>query len=111
MKNKTKVQQNWAKAVNNPDFKPYKDEMYGNKVKGKINGKHHVMYNALRELPLDRGFIAGSDTLNYHILAIKRNVDWFHCRDIQDTEIFPFYVPMTEFKEKWDEALRLYSSS
>ena len=101
---------NWSKAVNDPETKPYKDKMYGNKIKGSINGKHYVMYNAMRGLPLERGFIKGNETISLHIASIERDIRWAENRKLMDTSVFPFDVPMWEFKEKWDEALRLYSS-
>ena len=46
----------WAKAVNNKDNHPYKDEKYGNKVRGKIYSVHYLVYNILRQMPAERGF-------------------------------------------------------
>jgi hypothetical protein len=46
----------WAKAVNNKDNHPYKDETYGNKIKGKIYSVHYLAYNMLRKMPEERGF-------------------------------------------------------
>lgn len=46
----------WARSVNNKDNKPYKDKKYGNKVKGRINAVHYIVYNILRNLPKERGF-------------------------------------------------------
>jgi hypothetical protein len=46
----------WAKAVNNKENRPYKDEMYGNKIRGKIYSVHYLVYNILRGMPEERGF-------------------------------------------------------
>lgn len=46
----------WSKAVNNKDNHPYKDEKYGNKVRGEIYSVHYLVYNLLRQMPAERGF-------------------------------------------------------
>ena len=50
------VKSAWAKAVNNKDNHPYKDEKYGNKIRGKIYSVHYLVYNLLRQMPAERGF-------------------------------------------------------
>lgn len=46
----------WAESVNDKKNKPYKHKQYGNKVKGKINSVHYLVYNILRGMPEERGF-------------------------------------------------------
>jgi uncharacterized protein YabN with tetrapyrrole methylase and pyrophosphatase domain len=46
----------WAKAVNNKNNHPYKDAVYGNKIRGKIYSVHYLVYNLLRKMPAERGF-------------------------------------------------------
>ena len=50
------MKNSWAKAVNNKDNHPYKDEKYGNKIRGKIYSVHYLVYNILRMMPEERGF-------------------------------------------------------
>lgn len=46
----------WATSINNKENHPYKDEKYGNKIRGKIYSVHYLVYNILREMPAERGF-------------------------------------------------------
>ena len=50
------VKRAWARAVNNKDNKPYKDEMYGTKHDGRLNALHFLVYNIIRGMPATRGF-------------------------------------------------------
>lgn len=50
------MQKAWAKAVNNKNNHPYKDAVYGNKIRGKIYSVHYLTYNLLRKMPAERGF-------------------------------------------------------
>ena len=108
--NEVDVKANWAKAVNDPTNKPYKDETYGNKMRGKINSKHYMMYNAMRGLPLDRGFDSSGETINLLINRITYERTVAERRNTNDI-VFPFGVTEKEFQEKWDEAVRLYNRS
>ena len=51
-----KVKYEWSIAVNDKNNKPYKDEKYGNKIRGKIYSVHYLVYNILRKMPEERGF-------------------------------------------------------
>jgi len=53
---KKTIKKEWARAVNDKENKPYKHPKYGNKVKGKINAVHYIIYNVLRGYPRERGF-------------------------------------------------------
>lgn len=99
----------WALAVNDKDNKPYKDKMYGTKYHGKLYGVHYVVYNIVRGLPIERGFIKGSDKLEAHLRYIAMKVQWDKLADL----LFPFNdtISTDEFKEKYSEAIRLYSCS
>ena len=46
----------WSESVNDKDNHSYKDETYGNKVKGKLFSVHYLVYNILRMMPAERGF-------------------------------------------------------
>ena len=104
----------WAKTVNDKGNKPYKDKTYGNKIRGNIYGVHFVVYNIVRDLPIDRGFIKGSEALKAHLRYIEWVLRVLRCPAYINTRLlFPFgeNINVDSFKEKADEALRLYSCS
>jgi hypothetical protein len=114
----TTFRKEWALSVNNKDNKPFKDPMYGNKVRGKININHYITYNIVRGLRLDRGF-NNPDNYDFKMYIYRlnqvlkgRSPDWFVTSFIKDC-LFPFNGTITEkeFKEKANEAIRLYSGS
>lgn len=110
---KTELQKNWAAAVNDTDNKPYKDKTYGNKIKGKINGMHYVIYNVVRGYPIERSFNKGSDFLTNSISRVSSVLKLPQFYSSRKELLFAFGETITveEFTEKWNEAIRLYSGS
>lgn len=106
---KAEYRKQWALAVNNKDNKPYKDKTYGTKYHGKLYGVHYVVYNIARGLPIERGFIKGSDILEGYIREIKMYIRM----DKLGHLLFPFNGTLTTdtFKELANEALCIHSSS
>ena len=106
---KAEFRKQWALAVNNKENHPYKDKMHGTKYQGKVYGVHYVVYNIARGLPIERGFIKGSESLEAHI----RTISMYLRMDKLHPLLFPFNNTLTAetFKEMADEALRIYSSS
>lgn len=87
----------WSRAVNNKDYKPYKDNKYGNKIQGRINAIHYIVYNIIRQLPRDRGFdpiTDGYKTPHYYLNMLA------HLGKFEEL-LFPFEGTITpeEFKE------------
>lgn len=121
MQHKTELQKAWSKAVNNKDNYPTKG-IYGNKVEGKINIIHYLIYNAVRGLPLNRGFTNLSkpehryalDRVNFYIkysTPTKISSCGSHKMYKERLHLEAYNITIEKLKEKWDEALRLHSSS
>ena len=114
---KTEINKAWALAVNDKENYPFKDPMYGNKLKGKINIDHYITYNIVRGLPLDRGFNNPDNydfkVYTYKLNSIAKNEICWHSKSFLDSCLFPFneLINEDEFKEMANEALRLYSGS
>ena len=119
---KNKVQIAWSKAVNNKDNWSFRDPTYGNKVKGKLNIDHYITYNIVRGLPITRGFeTTDSYDFKRYIYKLEHFVknwsqggifDFFSKRDGNEWLVhFGGLVSEKDFREKADEALRLYRNS
>jgi len=74
--NKIEVQKAWARSVNNKEYKPYKDEMYGNKVQGKLQAVHYLAYNIIRKLPKERGFEPVGEGFNIALRDLKKYIKY-----------------------------------
>lgn len=111
MKEKHKTQVAWGKAVNNKDNWSFKDPTYGNKVAGSLEAEHYLAYNIVRGLPLERGF--GNTEAFIHIVDYLQNINKFTGDTLLRYYVQHFggTVSEQEFKEKANEALRLYSNS
>lgn len=121
---KEEIQAAWARAVNNKDNMPSKDKQYGTKIKGKLQLNHYIVYNIIRGLPIDRG-LNNIKPLNkdfsYTIRGVAKSISKFDrgvCYDIFSRSfiedcLFPYegLIDPDTFREKADEALRLYSNS
>ena len=96
----------WSECVNNPENKPYKDE-YGTKQQP-IWAIDYVVYNIIRNKPLDHGFKIGSKRFEYAV----RYIDSYLKYDAKNLlNKFGDTVNVDEFRERGDEALRLHRNS
>ena len=106
MNKKRDFQVEWAKVVNDPELKPYKDK-YGTKHKV-LWALHTLYYNIVRELAPDRGF-SGDKSFAEAMRSLELDLKFNNSRTLNF--LFKDTVDYTKFKENADEALRLYSSS
>ena len=72
------MKESWALAVNDKNNKPYKDEKYGNKVRGKIYSVHYLVYNVLRKMPEERGFEPVGEGFEEAKVRLKMLLRWDH---------------------------------
>lgn len=119
---KSETQKAWAKAVNDPSNWSYKDPFYGNKIPGELTSIHYLVYNLMRELPLERGFTRNKyfEQLVRRVATIVERINngtgankefaikWARSNYLNH---FGGFVTVDEFAEKANEALRLYSNS
>ena len=86
----------WARAVNNKDYKPYKDK-YGTKHEGKLNAIHFMVYNIIRGFPQSRGF----EPLGQGYEETVANLQFFLRVGGEAKLLFPFekLVTLETFKE------------
>ena len=95
------VKDAWARAVNNEDYKPYKDKKYGTKYEGKLNALHYMVYNIIRGFPTTRGFEPLGTGYEETICLLEHYLRFEH----SDKLLFPFenLVTVDTFKElvKW----------
>jgi hypothetical protein len=108
MKKKTALKMRWSHIVNSDNWMPWKDE-YGTKHQP-INGAHYMMYNILRDLPIERGFDMSTEKNQENITRIWRSLKYGK----DHYNIFKLFEPaltVRQVKEKADEALRLYNNS
>ncbi len=68
----------WKKISNDQKIKPllverklYDGTMYKEKVKGWIYPEHHILYNLIRNLPIDRGFQPNTDGYKIALSNLK----------------------------------------
>ena len=120
--NKSEIKAAWSKAVNDKKNRPYKDSKYGNKIEGKISAVHYIMYNAIRGLRLDRGFTDNTDPhkFKYKVAVVKGRINGYkrtldkcstHKWYKEHLNLEAFGISIEDFEERWDEAVRLHSSS
>ena len=104
---KNEIQTHWAAYVNNPLNKPYKDS-YGTKHQH-IKAIDFAIYNVVRKLPIVRGFVQGSDTMNRVVWQLQTNLKYKHFSSL--LSIYNGNVDETQFMGELDEAIRLHRNS
>jgi len=105
MNKKRDFQVKWSECVNNPDNMPYKDE-YGTKQQP-LWAIDFIVYNIVRNLPLERGFTKGSERFEYALRYIASYLK-YNASDLLGK--FGDTVDVDEFREKANEAIRLHSN-
>ena len=80
----------WARSVNNNEYKPYKDDMYGTKYDGKLNAMHFLIYNIIRGMPTTRGFEPLGEGFDWALQRLEYYLRYSNNVDNANNLLFPF---------------------
>ena len=91
----------WARAVNNKDYRPYKDDKYGTKYDGELNALHYLVYNIIRGFPTTRGFEPLGRGYKDALYRLEYFLKYIDNMDNANKLLFPFenLVTVETFKE------------